>query len=180
VIFSIALQWKTLLRSDQNLASISTPGRRGRPARTAPSPTCLTDLDGNSLADSLDYTSALAQLEEERTKNAAAKQELELTRRSVSGLQQQIAGLGEENEAVDRCLSSLSRQQQELEREIVMRKDYSGQIEQKLTSKKVLVKELLGVCAGLRNAQEGLSATLASEESKAVVLRRSKARLDAE
>lgn len=172
------MQWKSILRGDQKLASISSPGRRGRPTKASLPPNCLVEMDGNTVSGSTEYAEALAKVEVEKTKSDAAKQQVEAQTRALSAAHHQLRCTVESNRTLEQHLTNLRQRREEAEIEILARRDYGEEVPRKLTIERQRVKELLKLCASLREAQEGLSTSMAAEESKAVVLRRSKARLE--
>lgn len=160
-----------MVRADQTLSSISSPGKRGRPARAN-----LVELDENSG----DYSEIRAQLEQESKKSTANKQQLDLAKRQVLALQQHLTTVEKENGIIDSTLEALARQQQDLEREICVRRDFAGQLQLKLNGKASEVRELVVLCAKVRTAHEGLAASLEEETRKAAALKRSRALMLAE
>ncbi|GAQ92443.1 hypothetical protein KFL_010150010, partial [Klebsormidium nitens] len=164
-------KWKSLVRVDQTLAGISSPGKRGRPARTS-----LVELDENGD----DFAEARAQLERETQKNVANKQQLDLASQRGLALRRQLATVEKENEALSASLNTLNQQQQELELEIRARREFAGELRLKLHCTSSRVRELLTVCAEARTVHEGLSVTLEAETQKAASLRRSEALMASE
>lgn len=131
------MQWKSLVRNDPALASGTTPGKPGRPARVpsyAPSESCpgelreLRELDPNKLEGDLEYADALARIEEGKKKEAAAKEQVADARRIMDAAQQRLAAVVESNERLQQTYTAMSVQQDELAREFVVRKEYGAQL----------------------------------------------------
>lgn len=131
----------------------------------------MIELDGNSGK----YADVRAQLEQESQKTADNNKQLDLAKRQVLAFQQQLTNVERENGILSSSIEALAHQQLELEREICVRRDFARQLQLKLNGKRSEVRELLVLCAEVRKAHEGLSATLEEETRKAAALRRSRA-----